>query len=148
MQTSRSRVLDLVELIWNQIALTSHLQEQYDTDNDPLTSILLKNSIDIRRDAMSKLECVNSEYRCALKHAIASREYALECSYANDSNKELSTLCTEQMYAILSKFLWEEITFCWRCLSDKLLISKDNSNVQKLWWEKSEKNGGIEGSIS
>jgi len=131
--------MDALELIANQIALASHLQElisnwlsELETASSELkelkikdiaeNQVLLENAIKIRRMTMDKLldDKSNKDMWCAAKHALWSWMYALEVYYANKEMFEIAKLATEQMFQVVSKFLWEEMTTCWRCLFDKL----------------------------
>lgn len=132
--TSREYILDLVEYISNQIAITSHLQEllndKYsEEDSEWIHDLqeLINNSINDRRKAMKKmLELFDwdKQYRCLVKHAIASWGYATEVMYA-DKDADYVILqhnSYEQMMKILSKFLKAPaMVTCWRCLQDILL---------------------------
>jgi len=73
-QTSRQWVMDLIEAIINQIQLASHLQEliDFEESDNLVNKFLLDQSVKLRRDMMSQLPVENQDYRCALKHALAS----------------------------------------------------------------------------
>lgn len=138
--TSRHHVLDQIELIGNQIALVSHLQElvfsiendiKYNTtsedkDKQEITMILniIKSTTTQRRIAMKQLGDGDKNYRCALKHCIATYQFSTEVFQATNNPVDWTILkeSYENMIIVLSKYLGlEEVVLCWRCLSDKLL---------------------------
>lgn len=148
MQTSRLRVLDAVELIANQIAISSHCQElinefMSDYDLEPTEELkqkiidqqsILSQSITMRRMVMENLletfESSDKNLRCTFKHAVASYMFATECAHA------MTAICREdiqqraylQMIQILSMFLGIEPQLCGRCLQD-ILLGKQIENV-------------------
>ena len=144
--TSREYIYDLMEAITNQIQIASHLQElitndrsdfNIDKDNKEILSrisinaMLLEQSISIRRDMMKKLEqefSSDHKYWCLFKHALASRWFSLEVTYANNDYVTISQRVSEQMFMIVSQFLWTKLTNCWRCLLDSI----SNNNVLNL----------------
>jgi hypothetical protein len=137
--SSRHHILDQVELIGNQIALWSHLQElifsiendiKYkdgDTEQEKMKIIqlksLLKWSTDDRRFAMRNLWEWDKNYWCALKHAIAMYQFSTEVYQATEAegDLEIQKSSYSKMIMILSLYLWlDEVVLCGRCLSDKL----------------------------
>lgn len=148
MQSSRLRVMDCVELIANQIAISSHLQELINENKstyllEPTDELLTKvgelerlnnAAIAIRRSAMETLlisfEDSDKNMRCLAKHAIAAWEYALECSQANPTSVAMEQLQLDAYYQMLqtiSMFLGVEPQVCGRCLQDML--------TEKLKWK-------------
>jgi hypothetical protein len=120
------RVMDCVELIANQIAISSHFQELINEEKSnylltPSDELITKigglerlNSaaIAIRRSAMEVLllsfEDSDKNMRCLAKHSIGAREYALECSQANPTSIAMEQLQQDayyQMLQIISMFL-------------------------------------------
>ena len=86
-------------------------------------SMLLSDSIQIRRDMMNKLKEEygwDMNYWCSLKHAIASRWYINECFQTNNLYAMLLKRQTDKMVSTLAKFLKIDITNCMRCLWDSL----------------------------
>lgn len=87
---------------------------------------------------MSQIESefqTDKNLRCAMKHALASAQYAEEVYYAHISEEStdfysmIVTRTYEQLIAIASLFLGlQEIVPCWRCLVDKLSEKHINSN--------------------
>lgn len=156
-QTSRLRVLDAVELIANQIAISSHCQElinelmsDYELEPTEELSTKIKNqqsilaqSIGLRRMVMDNLlvsfESSDKELRCTFKHAVASYMYATECSHVSGQNIWRETIQQRaylQMIQVLSMFLGIEPQLCGRCLQD-ILSDKQPNDVFKLRKEKS-----------
>lgn len=151
------RVMDCVELIANQIAISSHFQElineeQSNYDLEPTVELLQKieefkrlnnSAITLRRKAMEDLllsfEDSDKNLRCLVKHSIGAWEYALECSQANPSSlwwEQIQQDAYYQMLQIISMFLWVEPQLCGRCLQD-ILSDKQPNDVFKLRKEKS-----------
>ena len=156
-QTSRLRVLDAVELIANQIAISSHCQElinelmsDYELEPTEELSTKIKNqqsilaqSIGLRRMVMDNLlvsfESSDKELRCTFKHAVASYMYATECAHVSGQNIWRETIQQRaylQMIQVLSMFLGIEPQLCGRCLQD-ILSDKQSNDVFKLRKEKS-----------
>lgn len=140
--TSRHYLIDLIELIWNDIALLSHYQElmnSYEKEDMTEYQELYEKSIEVldrRRECMKLLETitnkpVNQQYRCIVKHSISSYQFATECLYADINNtkiREIQQRAYETMIENMCKYLWiDEIVSCWRCMTDKLL---DHNNKQ------------------
>lgn len=144
-QTSRTPLIDAVELIANQVALSSHLYEllgflqkeqqaefsaDRDTEMQEVLSII-ERTTQSRRDLMSAIEKqykTNDHYWCAAKHAIAAYGIACELhqAYSNDvelKNTYFDIMVVNQqtLYIVLSKWLGlDEVVICGRCISDKL----------------------------
>lgn len=148
-ETSRWVVIDLVEVIKEQLAIYSHLQELYKEVVDNIESWManwasenylnelqqkatelhkeLKHVYNRRQQSMNELKKLAKTYdhkaRCLTKHAIKEWGIAEEVW-----NTDMDNLIYEQlmldaetfMYKCLSTFLWTEIVTCWRCLSDEL----------------------------
>lgn len=157
-QTSRQYILDLVEVIINQIQMSSHLQELINVSSIDMKSYidegkhdealtenkkyieykyLLEDSIKIRRDSMEKLMKEfkgNYKYRCLFKHSLSSYWFMTEVQYATKWTYDtLQQDCYEQMIKIISMFLeLDEIVTCWRCAMDML-----EDKMAYLSWEKS-----------
>ena len=121
--------LDLIELIWHLIAYASHLQEIIMWNENVNKNILdlYKNAIEDRRAYMRLLKAKTDkpELWCAVKHAIATWQYATEVYQAtdmNDDSEEFDLLVnsTSNLASVLSMYLWVEYTECLRCLNDKL----------------------------
>jgi len=134
-QTSRSWVLDWTELVWQLLALSSHLQEIADshwfneevTDEDKeVCEWITKTNTMLRRKLMDKIFeswYGDHKYRCAVKHSVFCYELANELQQTDTDDetfKLIQRLCSQSMYMILSKFLWNELVLCWRCLNDSL----------------------------
>lgn len=144
-QTSRSPLIDAVELIGHQIALSSHLYEymgylQKEQEADPLeernieiedVQEMINKVTQARRNLMSAIEeqyDTNYHYWCASKHAIGAFSLACELhqSYAKDpdlSTRYYNFMIESQktLYVVLSKWLGlDEVVVCGRCISDKL----------------------------
>lgn len=156
-QTSRLRVLDAVELIANQIALSSHCQElinelmsDYELEPTEDLSIKIKNqqsilaqSIRLRRMVMENLlvsfESSDKELRCTFKHAVASYMYATECAHVSGQNiwrEDIQQRAYIQMIQVLSMFLGVEVQLCGRCLQD-ILSYKQSKDVLMMLKEES-----------
>lgn len=140
-QTSRSRVLDGVEMIGQLLALNSHLQEICDSywksdevSDEELESCkwMIRMNNSVRRGIMDKIKTENSDHKrwCAVKHSIFAYELSCEVMYANVWDEDIAnyqSMCAENMYNILSRFLWLEVTLCWRCINDELLDTSNES---------------------
>lgn len=146
MNTSRHWILDWLEMIANQIALSSHSQEllyNYYVDikstdsSDQYESIakkieketkLLEESIEIRRNMMQNIldnfDWYDHDQWCKWKHALYVWCTATEVYYAdiNNSSKWLIAQHSyEQMITITSQILGlETLERCGRCMADKL----------------------------
>lgn len=142
-QTSRHWMVDWIQLIGSCVAQCSHLQEVLNsyTQNPDITkedaefcSEQISRYTKVRRDVMEKIRQSfdgNMHYWCSLKHAIESRQYATEVLYAEPENMDLMKIqqeCSNWMYAILSKFIWQEITTCWRCFHDAIQLHEELKN--------------------
>lgn len=127
-QTSRSGLLDAIELCINLIASSSHTHEMIHTDGveykyeeDDLKQAelakkieehekLIKMQVSLRRDVMSYLSKdyeIDKKYWCSFKHAIAAVGFAQEVYHANPSieTHRIMFKATELMYMVASKFL-------------------------------------------
>lgn len=139
-QTSRHYVIDAIQMIGSLVAECSHLQEIVNSywTNDEITSDdamfcveRIRECNDIRRWIMDKIKNDfngNMHYWCSLKHAIEIWQYATEIMYANMDDTYLVHVqhkASDMMYSILSKFINQEITTCWRCMND-VLLSDEN----------------------
>lgn len=65
----------------------------------------------------------NRHYWCALKHAIAVWWLMTEILYANPWDFEIMKMqqdASDSMYSILSTFIKQPVTTCWRCFADIL----------------------------
>ena len=154
MDSSRTPIVDIVENIGECIAIQSHLWELYcsisnemeenykdmnevervEYLNDKSSEMenikkMYEESYRKRKKLMNILleefaDNVNMDYRCLVKHSVASRQFSKELWDTNRDNLEYEELyikSSEVMYSILSKFLWvKEIVKCWRCLLDQL----------------------------
>ena len=159
-ETSRGVVVDLVEVIKEQLAIYSHLQELYKEVIDNIEAakstwanddyiqelegkayIFSKDLKDIyarRQQSMNELKKLAKEYNhkawCLVKHSIKEWGIAEEVW-----NSDMDNIIYEQImldaetfcYKCLSVFLWTEIVTCWRCLSDELLPSNDVEDGSK-----------------
>ena len=154
--TSRLRVLDAVELIANQIAISSHCQElinEYMSDyeleqTDELKQKiidqqnLLSQSVTMRRMVMENLletfESSDKNLRCTFKHAVASYMFATECAHAATAicRGDIQRRAYLQMIQVLSMFLGVEVQVCGRCLQD-ILSGKQSKNVRMMQQEES-----------
>lgn len=148
--TSRWVVVDLIEMIKEQLAIYSHLQELYKEvvdnidaavnswANDDYVDELRANALHIRNNikdvyerrqkSMAELKKLAIKYdrkcHCLLKHAIKERGIAEEVWNTNKDNGTYEALMLDAenyMYKVLSQYLWTEIVTCWRCLTDELL---------------------------
>lgn len=148
-ETSRWVVIDLVELIKEDLAIYSHLQELYKEVNDELNNaernwlwqeeinalqskgiVLwgeLKEIYKQRQNAMQELKklAVNydKEMWCLVKHSIKMWWMAEEVWNTDMNNIDYENLmigAEDYMYRVLSRFLWTEIVTCWRCLLDEM----------------------------
>lgn len=156
-ETSRTPVMDVIELVANLIASYSHLFELYN-DNEvyikwmqefwweefekkleemPFLEKYIDKVYSLRKAAMSIIKDLSPEYNykahCLLKHAIASYQYASELWDTDRDNSKYQALvfdCAQYMYAMLSLYMWVDTATCWRCLLDALWdddVSKKNS---------------------
>lgn len=133
-QSSRSRIVDAVEYIANNIAMISHLQEVINSgDNEEVTEEMIsiarpriQDLNESRRELMTEIKKLyngNMHLWCALKHSIAMYGYATELLYANPDNiafAKIQQWASETMYETLSQFIWQEVTTCWRCFNDEI----------------------------
>lgn len=158
--TSRWVVVDLVEVIKEQLAIYSHLQELYkevvDTidaltsswanqdsiDEEAIKAVRLKKEIknvySRRQKAMQELKTLAKDYdhkaRCLVKHSIKEWWIAEEVWNTDMDNERFEEIMLDAetfCYKCLSLFLWTEIVTCWRCLTDELLPSNDVANAEK-----------------
>lgn len=148
-ETSRTPIIDIVENIGETIAIQSHLSELYTStvhevdvnldENEDLVYMAEKEEelkemkkeyeaaykrrkmlMGILRDMW---ENTNMDYRCLVKHSIASRQYSKELRDTDRNNLDYETLyiqASEYMYSVLSHFLGVEVVKCWRCLLDAM----------------------------
>ena len=158
--TSRWVVVDLVEVIKEELAIYSHLQELYKEvvdnieawvstwANDDyieelrLKALRLKNEIknvySRRQKSMQELKSLAKEYnhktRCLVKHSIKEWGIAEEVwntDMDNDRYEEIMLDAETFCYKCLSLFLWTEIVTCWRCLTDELLPPNNVANEKE-----------------
>lgn len=158
--TSRWAVIDLVEVIKEQLAIYSHLQELYKEVVDNINAVIdswanadyieelrleafrLRNDIkdvyERRRNTMAELKKLAIKYdkkcHCLLKHAIKEWGIAEEVWNTDMDNETYEALMLDAenyMYKVLSQYLWTEIVTCWRCLTDELLPSNDVVNAKE-----------------
>jgi len=158
--TSRWVVVDLVEVIKEELAIYSHLQELYKEvvdnieawvstwANDDyieelrLKALRLKNEIknvySRRQKSMQELKSLAKEYnhkaRCLVKHSIKEWGIAEEVwntDIDNDKYEEIMLDAETFCYKCLSLFLWTEIVTCWRCLTDELLPPNNVANEKE-----------------
>lgn len=148
-KNARPDILDTIELIANQIALCSHFQELINvlrvdikSEEDEVKGKemfekmnklvgLLNESVTMRRSLMTQLEsevAVDHTMWCAVKHAIASYQYATEILYAHP--KEViyqvnQQRAYEQMIQVLSLWTGQEMVTCGRCWLDALNETND-----------------------
>lgn len=137
-QTSRHRLLDAVELIWQQCALVSHCQEIIDSywtseevtiEDVTLAEETIINCNSVRRNIMQNILLHfkwNKLYWCQVKHSVFAYELSCELLYADWNNisfLENQRKCAENMYKILSKFINQDVVVCWRCLNDALEVN-------------------------
>lgn len=138
-QTSRSSIVDEIELVANLIASVSHLQEllawyiiEKDAENAERTSDRIAGLVDMRRNLMTMMkqrfatDSQDYQYWCLTKHAIAQRQYATEVMYANRDRVEYMQMTMDlqsYMFEIISQWLGYEVVQCGRCLADE--INKD-----------------------
>lgn len=157
-ESSRWVVVDIVEMIKEQLAIYSHLQELYkevvdnidlairhwasDTQINELTNeatMLRKEIEDVynrRQKTMAELKKLAINYdrkiHCLLKHAIKEwwiAEEVWNTDKDNEAYESLMLAAEHFMYKVLSRYLGTEIVTCWRCLADELsLPSKDNED--------------------
>ncbi len=131
--------MDAIEALVNNIQLTSHIQERVDDwDKSDETLYLLTEVIWLRRNIMKKIEeefWADHEYRCMVKHAVASRWFLQEVKDATTGRDPLYERAAENMFIILSKFLKQELTNCWRCLLDSI---KSNDGLHTMRKEESK----------
>lgn len=148
MITSREAALDAIELITNQIALTSHCQELINTysidyekehyqSNKEKIAVkidqqfeIMSKAIDMRRELTNQIKeefDTEPKMRCSFKHAVAAYGFATELAYAyKDTDKapfyqKFQQQSYEQLMKVASLFLWlEEILSCGRCLLEAL----------------------------
>lgn len=156
-QTSRWVVVDLVEVIKEELAIYSHLQELYkeavdnidkanedDADDEILGSLIkeawelkekIKNVYSRRQKAMNELKWLAINYNhkawCLVKHSIKEWWIAEEVWNTDMNNpvyEEIMLDAESFCYKCLSLFLGTEIVTCWRCLTDELLSSNNEGN--------------------
>lgn len=136
--TSRQPIMDMIELISNLIASTSHMQELIDWEQDMDKKYELQQQlyelVDIRRTIMKEIKCKDNQYWCTMKHAIAQRWFAIEVLYATRDLlwEDIVDSLTKYMYKTISAYMWLEIVDCSRCLQDMLLEpnKKDEGTTQ------------------
>lgn len=155
--TQRGHIVDAIEVIANEIAFASHCYElisnidndiKYSGDKSKLTELidiqlLLIESIKVRRLYMNKLkdECQwNMDYRCMVKHAIASWWFSIEVYQANEDPFYMDMIIreSEKLSRVLSKFTGIAMTDCLRCLQDSL--QEKVLNFNEISWPKLQKN--------
>lgn len=129
-KTSRHRVLDAVELIWQLQALNSHYEEYVNSmilnesteDAVNFATQQIKMNDNMRRDIMNMIAGSGKQHRwCTTKHAIFAYTLWCELNSANPDFEQIKKWLSKQMYSSLSLFLWEDIETCGRCLNDSLL---------------------------
>lgn len=127
--SSRSSLMDLIEAIWDSMAIYSHLQELdhwWTLDEDAASDIheSMVDEVDTRRSLMNKLALyarweVNNNYWCLVKHSISRWQYVRELHQDNGEFYSLLNECEEMMFEYISRYLnLEEIVYCGRCLKD------------------------------
>ncbi len=143
-KNARPDILDTIELIANQIAICSHFQElinvgRVDIEHEEEAAkatemyektqkieILLFHAVELRRKLMSQLEqevAVDHKMWCAVKHAIASYQYATEVMYAHNGKvkyEKNQQEAYEQMIQVLSLWTGQEMVTCGRCWLDNM----------------------------
>lgn len=149
--TQRWEVVEVLELIANLIATTSHHYEIYQSLQTDLAhpelyskeqmNDMVENSkwhydklvelIDKRREAMRILKWIavkyNSELHCILKHSIACYQFAQELWNVDMKNEDYMAMAeytSKYMYECASKYLWVEVVTCGRCITDELSINE------------------------
>lgn len=157
-ETSRWVVVDIIEMIKEQLAIYSHLQELYKEVVDNVDSAIenwaseeqlnaltteatrLRNSIKDaykrRQETMAELRKLAINYdrkcHCLLKHAIKEWWIAEEVWNTDKDNSTYEALmlaAEHYMYKVLSQYLGTEIVTCWRCLADELALpTKEKEN--------------------
>ena len=137
-KTSRLWILDAIEALVNNIQLASHIQEHLDNwEAEKEMYYIHAEVVTLRRQIMKKIENdfgADHQYRCMVKHAIASRWFLQEVKDAAYGWEKLYNTATENMFMILSKFLKQEITDCWRCLLDSLQATHGVQEMPKEDW--------------
>lgn len=153
-ETSRWVVVDIVEMIKEQLAIYSHLQELYKEVVDNIDNAIsnwasenqinaltteaqnlrnnIKDSYARRQQAMAMLRSQAVKYdrkcHCLLKHAIKEwwiAEEVWNTDKDNDTYEALMLAAENYMYKVLSQYLGTEIVTCWRCLADELSLSSN-----------------------
>ncbi len=156
-QTSRWVVVDLVEMIKEELAIYSHLQELYkevvdnidkanedNADDEILGSLIkeawelkdkIKNAYSRRQKAMNELKWLAINYNhkawCLVKHSIKEWWIAEEVWNTDMNNlvyEEIMLDAESFCYKCLSLFLGTEIVTCLRCLTDELLSYNNEGN--------------------
>lgn len=133
---SRGWIIDLVISIGQDLALTSHLQEnlnklQKDKDMNTQKIIdvesLLIATIEARRRKMAYLveqsPEANLDFWCSQKHQIFSWELdceVWEATYSQEAQKIMFD-SYKRLAQTLSLFLGIDVIDCWSCLADRLL---------------------------
>lgn len=149
MKTSRHWLIDAIEMLGNDIAQVSHLQEllninglwDYNLSEEKEWDIrdIMHEYIDRRRVVMNEIrrqfaDNWDEKLRCSLKHSIASYMYSTEMYYAEPQNevlKKVQEWSYHNMIEILSLFLWEEVVSCGRCLADNVTKNVQLQKEQK-----------------
>lgn len=155
-ETSRWVVVDIVEMIKEQLAIYSHLQELYKEVVDNIDSAVnnwaseetinsltteaaklrtsIKDAYIRRQKTMAELKKMAKTYdkkmHCLLKHAIKEwwiAEEVWNTDKDNDTYEALMLAAENYMYKVLSQYLGTEIVTCWRCLADELSLPSNNN---------------------
>ena len=138
--TSRSWLVDWIELMWQLLAINSHWQELINSvdeyvseeEKEILNDMVIANNT-MRRHLMQKIFDEfnwDHKYWCLLKHSVFAYELACELLYSDHSSEEFRAMqqqCSENMYTIISKFIWTDVVTCWRCLADSIDNEQDNN---------------------
>ena len=146
--SSRGYEVDLIESICENIALAGHLEE-ISKDEDESAKEILKKTLTLRREQMSRLlemaDVPNPKYHCAVKHALGAwwRQQEVYEATLDDEDYRLAQELGDLSAMCLSKYLGMEFEVCQRCLFDRMLVKqveKERSDILKINNEGDEKN--------
>lgn len=139
--TSRAWLIDLLESIGDDIALTAHLEEKLRGTDDEKERLeleqMISKALTLRREKMNLLlengESPNPLAWCDVKHALGGYVRMVEVYEANQNPRTLGLMRdSADVFAMaLSRFLGMEFEVCARCLADRLLVKQienDNKN--------------------
>lgn len=138
--SSRQFLMDLLESIIDDLALTSHAKEnisylaRQNEDIDfwqDIHDLALEN----RRYKMNLLFSYSDDYDadmwCAFKHAADSYGKSIEVWQAEDNNKTFESMLASEriLMKIFSKAMGFKLEVCGRCLSEQIKYKEENGNI-------------------